>query len=373
MNPFSSRRISPAGLGSPIAGVFGVGDGVGGGDTSVEYVNPTINLDPTLETDGWLVIEGMPPDGTVHVDDELITATDGALGRAVGWLGNSVSSGSYVLVVTPGTRKVRVTNYYTGESRETDLTIAAPAVGTTFDPLRSGATIPDAARAVRAAWRTWPTAPRNNALLIVNSMPAYGSITVDGQDVGMSPGVPPAHWAGWIGGDPSFGRGVVRVDVAGPHTVEITSPEGVKKRWSSTMVATVEPRGQMFDMATGRGPQGAQFNEINWATEPAVEDPAAPPPGGTPPGGTPPGGTPPGGTPPGGTPPTETPPGGNTNDTVNEDEEGEDDGTTIALVVAGVAVLGVVGFMMMRSRSPAKPAPALASPRANPRKRRRGR
>jgi hypothetical protein len=25
------------------------------------------------------------------------------------------------------------------------------------------------------------------------------------------------------------------------------------------MVATVEPRGQMFDMATGRAPQGAQF------------------------------------------------------------------------------------------------------------------
>lgn len=357
MNPFGSRRISPAGV---VRGSIGGGNnlGGGGGDPSVEGIDPTTNVNPTLETDGWLVIEGMPPGGTVHVDDELITATDGALGRAVGWLGNSVGSGSYVLAVAPGTRKVRVTNMTTGESRETDLTIAAPAAGTTFDPLRSGATIPDAVRAVRAAWSTWPTAPRNNALLIISSMPAYGSITVDGQDVGMDPLAPPAHWAGWIGGDPSSGRGVVRVDVAGPHTVEITSPEGVKKRWSSTMVATVEPRGQMFDMATGRGPQGAQFNEINWATEPAVEDPATPPPGGTPPTET---------------PPTETPPGGNTNDTVNEDEEGEDDGTTIALVVAGVAVLGVVGFMLMRSRSPAKPAPALASPRANPRKRRRGR
>jgi tricorn protease-like protein len=38
-----------------------------------------------------------------------------------------------------------------------------------------------------------------------------------------------------------------------------------------------------------------------------------------------------------------------------------EDGTTIALVVAGVAVLGVVGFMMMRSRSPAKPARTCSS------------
>lgn len=279
MNPFTRRSSGPGG-GNQGAGGFSATDTSKAEGSGVR--DPGAGVAQFLPL-GLVLVEDVIRDDreptVVTFRSFAVGAGNEPSGQVLGWIGDPSTLGTLgtLVLLLPsgivGQPRPGLLRIDSGaETRSVRVAVSESNVGEAkawFDAARSDATLARPSGATVISWPSMKTAAAARGVLVIDGMPEEGQITIDGNRV--FPNREPWGWGrGWVGGTPAMHQYVVRDIPVGSHTIVVTSGNGDTKSWTLPIVATVEPEGSQFDMATGRAPEKAVVNRIDWTRQPVA-------------------------------------------------------------------------------------------------------
>ena len=272
-SPFTRPRRS--GIASP--GGDTPGSSTGDALTRVQIGADPRLLVPTLEMIGYVVIRGVgrAPFGTVQsvtVDDRPVADAD--MGVTTVDFDQDLSGRTHqvpgvILRVSPGDRRIRVSASDQSGTTTREYSGAVPGNTETYANHLSWSgpilVYPESTTPLFFEW--FGGAIAGVGAVRVNGMPPGAGLRLDGDANVITPDPRGrfGYWAGWVGGNPALGTGLIREVPTGRHRLKIIGTDGSEKSFDVD-VPESPGGGSEFNLASGAYPSTTRIASIDYAS-----------------------------------------------------------------------------------------------------------